>query len=201
MFRKMLFGFSAVSFLLSAVTVATAQDVTQSIEEQRTIYSDIAKKIWEYAEVGYQEEKSSRLLQSVLDESGFSIEGGVAEIPTAFVASYGQGKPVIAILAEFDALPGLSQAASTEKNPIVENAPGHGCGHHLFGTASTAAAIAVKDWLVSTKTSGTIRLYGTPAEEGGAGKVYMVREGLFDDVDVTFAWHPGDRKPPLDYRK
>jgi aminobenzoyl-glutamate utilization protein B len=169
------------------MSMGSPKDVSQSIEEQRDIYSDIAKQIWGFAEVGYQEEKSSQLLKSVLEEAGFEIESGVAEIPTAFVASYGQGKPVIAILAEYDALPGLSQEVSTEKNPIVENGPGHGCGHHLFGTASTAAAIAVKDWLASSNTPGTIRLYGTPAEEGGSGKVYMVREGLFDDVDVAFA--------------
>ncbi len=194
MFRMMLPVVIVEMFLLLASAGSTlAQDVTQSIEEQRAVYSDIAKKIWEYAEVGYQEEKSSALLQSVLDEAGFAIEKGVAEIPTAFVATWGIGKPVIGILAEFDALPGMSQEVSTEKKAIQENGPGHGCGHHLFGTASTAAAIAVKDWLEATKTPGTIRLYGTPAEEGGAGKVYMVREGLFNDVDIAYAWHPGDR--------
>jgi aminobenzoyl-glutamate utilization protein B len=182
----------AVLCVLGSSAISGGQDVTQSIEEQRAIYSDIAKKIWGYAEVGYQEEKSSKLLQSILEEAGFSIESGVAEIPTAFVASYGQGRPVIGILAEYDALPGLSQEVGTGKNPVVEGGPGHGCGHHLFGTASTAAAIAVKEWLESSNTPGTIRLYGTPAEEGGGGKVYMVRAGLFDDVDVVFAWHPGD---------
>ncbi len=194
MVRMMLSALLVMTIAVSAgVGSALAQDVTQSIEEQRAVYSDIANKIWEYAEVGYQEEKSSALLQSVLDEAGFTIEKGVAEIPTAFVATYGTGKPVIGILAEFDALPGMSQEVSTEKKAIQENGPGHGCGHHLFGTASTAAAIAVKDWLETTKTPGTIRLYGTPAEEGGAGKVYMVREGLFNDVDIAYAWHPGDR--------
>ena len=193
MIRMRLSMIVSVSCVLVAgmASGVSAQDVTQSIEDQRAIYSDIAKKIWGFAEVGYQEEKSSRLLQSVLDEAGFSIDSGVAEIPTAFVASYGQGRPVIAILAEYDALPGLSQEVSTDKQPIVVNGPGHGCGHNLFGTASTAAAIALRHWLESSNTSGTIRLYGTPAEEGGAGKVYMVRAGLFDDVDVTFAWHPG----------
>ena len=194
MIKMMLSGILTISCILSAtaISMGSQKDVSQSIEEQSDIYSDIAKQIWGFAEVGYQEEKSSQLLKSVLEEAGFEIESGVAEIPTAFVASYGQGKPVIAILAEYDALPGLSQEVSTDKNPIIENGPGHGCGHHLFGTASTAAAIAVKDWLASTNTPGTIRLYGTPAEEGGSGKVYMVREGLLDDVDVAFAWHPGD---------
>jgi aminobenzoyl-glutamate utilization protein B len=162
-------------------------------EAQAAQYSEVALQIWGWAEVGYQEERSSALLQSTLRDAGFEIEGGIAEMPTAFLATYGSGSPTIAILAEFDALPGLSQAAVTERKPLVEAGSGHACGHHLFGTASTAAAIAVKGWLESTGSTGTIRVYGTPAEEGGAGKVYMVREGLFDDVDVALHWHPGDR--------
>ncbi|MFN2447495.1 MAG: amidohydrolase [Vicinamibacterales bacterium] len=125
--------------------------------------------------------------------AGFEVKAGVAEIPTAFVASWGSGQPVIGIVGEFDALPGLSQAASPERKPLVENGAGHGCGHHLFGTASTAAAIAVKEWLSTNKRSGTLRFFGTPAEEGGSGKVYMLRAGLFDDVDAVVGWHPGDR--------
>ena len=117
----------------------------------------------------------------------------MAEIPTAFVAEYGSGKPIIGILAEFDALPGISQEVATVRKPIENQGAGHACGHHLFGTASTAAAIAVKDYLKKTGQKGTIRLYGTPAEEGGSGKVYMVRAGLFDDVDVVLHWHAGDR--------
>jgi aminobenzoyl-glutamate utilization protein B len=113
-------------------------------------------------------------------------------MPTAFIGSFGRGRPVIALLAEFDALPGLSQDASPERKPLAESAPGHACGHHLFGTASTAAAIAVKEWLAGSGSPGTIRLYGTPAEEGGAGKVYMVRAGLFSDVDAVLTWHPSD---------
>jgi len=143
--------------------------------------------------VGYQEEKSSALLQSQLRSAGFDVKNGVADIPTAFVASYGSGRPIIGIVGEFDALPGLSQKAVPQRDPIHEGEAGHGCGHHLFGTASTAAAIAVKEWLETHRTSGTIRFYGTPAEEGGAGKVYMVRAGLFDDVDAVVSWHPGDR--------
>jgi aminobenzoyl-glutamate utilization protein B len=188
------FPLAALLVLSSSVKVGAKEstDIIRSIEQNQSHYSDIARQIWDFAEVGYQEEKSSALLQSELEKAGFNVQRGVAEIPTAFVASYGQGRPVIAILAEFDALPGLSQEVATEKKPVVENAPGHGCGHHLFGTASTAAAIEVREWMESSNTPGTIRLYGTPAEEGGAGKVYMVRAGLFDDVDVTFAWHPGD---------
>ena len=154
-------------------------------------YSEIAQKIWGYAELGYQEEKSSGLLQKILEAEGFKIEIGVADIPTAFVASYGSGKPVIAILAEFDALPGVSQDAVPFRKEITKGGSGHACGHHLFGAGSTAAAIAVKNWLASSGKQGTIRLMGTPAEEGGAGKVYMVRAGLFDDVDVALHWHPG----------
>lgn len=172
---------------------AKRQDVVRSLEKEAKNYEVIAKQIWSWAEVGYQEYKSSELLQKTLKGEGFTIETGVAEIPTAFVASYGSGKPVIGILAEFDALPGLSQEAVPERSPVSQGAPGHGCGHHLFGTASTAAAIAVKDWMKSSGANGTLRLYGTPAEEGGSGKVYMVRAGLFGDVDAVLHWHASDR--------
>jgi aminobenzoyl-glutamate utilization protein B len=177
----------------AAAAPAAGRDVLDAIESRRAACAAMAKDIWGWAEVGYKEQKSSARLQAELKAAGFEILSGVAEIPTAFVASYGRGKPVIAFLAEFDALPGLSQDAVPERKPLVENAPGHGCGHHLFGTASTAAAIAVKDWLASSRAAGTIRLYGTPAEEGGGGKVYMVRAGLFEDVDAVLTWHPGDR--------
>lgn len=167
--------------------------VQKSVEKRTKEYEQIAKSIWNWAEVGYQEEKSSGLLKKTLSNEGFSIESGVAEIPTAFVAEYGSGKPTIGILAEFDALPGIPQEVATERKPIIDSGAGHACGHHLFGTASTAAAIAVKDYLKNTGQKGTIRLYGTPAEEGGSGKVYMVRAGLFDDVDVVLHWHASDR--------
>ena len=153
-------------------------------------FQNVATQIWEFAELGYLEEKSSALLQSKLQAQGFKIEKGVAGMPTAFVASYGSGKPVIAILGEYDALPGVSQTTDPERTKRPETNNGHACGHHLFGTGSMAASIAVKQWLEQTKTSGTIRFYGTPAEEGGAGKVYMVRAGLFDDVDAVLHWHP-----------
>jgi aminobenzoyl-glutamate utilization protein B len=152
----------------------------------------LAEQIWGFAELGYQEEKSSALLKQALADEGFMIESGVAGIPTAFVASFGSGKPVIALLAEYDALPGITQTASPVREPIPGKAGGHACGHHLLGTASTSAAIAIRHWLEATGTGGTIRLYGTPAEEGGSGKVYMVREGLFKDVDAVLAWHPED---------
>ena len=167
------------------------KEIIKSLEQKSETYGDIAQNIWELAEMGYQEEQSSVLLQKTLQDAGFTINKGVAGIPTAFIAEYGSGSPVIAIMGEFDALPGLSQKAVAEKESAGK-AAGHACGHHLFGTASTAAAIATKDWLSANKMQGTIRLYGTPAEEGGSGKVYMVREGLFNDVDVALHWHPGD---------
>jgi aminobenzoyl-glutamate utilization protein B len=155
--------------------------------------SEVALKIWSAPELGYQETETSALLQAELKKAGFKIEAGVAGIPTAFVARAGTSDgPVIAILAEIDALPGMSQTAEPERKPIPEQIAGHACGHHLFGSGSVAAAIAIKNWLQETGTKGQIRVYGTPAEEGGGGKVYMVRAGLFKDVDVTLYWHPGD---------
>jgi aminobenzoyl-glutamate utilization protein B len=167
--------------------------ILAQLESQEEAYTGIALKIWGYAEVGYQEERSSSLLQEQLRDAGFAVEAGVAGMPTAFVASYGNGKPVIAILAEFDALPGITQDSVPYRQPKAELGAGHACGHHLFGTASLAAGIAARHWLEQSGASGEIRVYGTPAEEGGAGKVYMVREGLFEDVDVVLHWHPSDR--------
>ena len=164
--------------------------VTSSLDAAYPRYKDIALTIWDYAEVGYKEVKSAALHQETLKKAGFQIENNVAGIPTAFIASYGSGKPVIAILAEYDALPGISQKATPERSSAGKDA-GHACGHHLFGTASVAAGIAIKDLLENKQFSGTIRVYGTPAEEGGSGKVYMVRAGLFNDVDAVIHWHPG----------
>ena len=155
--------------------------------------SEVALKIWSKPELGYQETQTSALLQDELKKAGFKIETGVAGIPTAFVARAGTSDgPAIAILAEIDALPGMSQAAMPERKPLPDQIAGHACGHHLFGSGSVAAAIAVKNWLQETGMKGQIRVYGTPAEEGGGGKVYIVRAGLFNDVDVTLYWHPGD---------
>ncbi len=167
--------------------------VLASIDAGGQRYGELAHRIWELAEVGYQEKASSALLQQQLAAAGFAVKAGVAGIPTAFTAEWGSGAPVIGIVGEFDALPGLSQAAEPERRVLVADGAGHGCGHHLFGTASTAAAIAVREWLAANKRSGTIRFFGTPAEEGGSGKVYMLRAGLFDDVDVVVTMHPGDR--------
>ena len=178
--------------LLSTVVFAQKPEQTiANLNSKKDFYSTIAQKIWEYAEMGFQEEKSAAILQETLRNEGFTITKGVAGIPTAFIAEYGEGKPVIAILGEYDALPGLSQEAVPEKKSAGK-AAGHACGHHLFGTASMAAAIEVKNWLKTNKKKGTIRFYGCPAEEGGSGKVYLVREGLFNDVDTALHWHPAD---------
>ena len=166
------------------------EDAIKDLASRTEQYGEIAHNIWDLAEMGYLEEKSSALLQETLADAGFSITKGIAGIPTAFKAEYGSGYPVIAILGEYDALPGLSQQAVPMKESAGK-AAGHACGHHLFGTASTAAAISVKEWMKANKIKGTIRFYGCPAEEGGSGKVYMVREGVFDDVDVALHWHPG----------
>ena len=161
-----------------------------SIDSNYSQYKNIALEIWNNAELGYKEKKSTTLLQKTLKEEGFAVQAGVADIPTAFVATYGSGLPVIGILAEFDALPGLAQKAVPEKSGIDGQAGGHGCGHHLFGTASVAAGIAIKNLMKENKFTGTIKIFGCPAEEGGSGKVYMVRAGLFKDVDVAIHWHP-----------
>ena len=170
----------------------TRQQMLDYLESNSRQYADLARTIWDKAELGYREVESSALLQSTLAAEGFDIEAGVANIPTAFVASYGSGKPVIGFLAEFDALPGISQAAEPVRQEIEGKNAGHACGHHLFGAGSTAAAVAVKRWMAQNGVKGTVRLYGTPAEEGGSGKVYMVRAGLFDDVDSVLVWHPAD---------
>jgi aminobenzoyl-glutamate utilization protein B len=151
-----------------------------------------ALQIWEYAEVGYKEVKSAALHVQHLKDAGFTVETGVAGIPTAFVATYGTGSPAIGILAEYDALPGINQSASAERDPIVGKNAGHACGHHLFGTASVSAGIAIKELIAAGKLKGTIKVFGTPAEEGGSGKVFLVRAGLFNNLDAVIHWHPDD---------
>ena len=183
----------SISLFSWTISQTTKNQFQQSIDDRAEQFEMIAKSIWDWAEMGYQEEKSSSLLQQTLKEEGFSMQAGVAGLPTAFIAEYGSGSPIIGILAEFDALPGISQQVATVRKPIPNKDGGHACGHHLFGTASTAAAITIKNYLNKTKTKGTIRLYGTPAEEGGSGKVYMVRSGLFDDVDIVLDWHASDK--------
>ena len=172
------------------LTAPNTAPMLAGIDAASARYGDVARQIWQFAEVGYQEVKSSALLQSELKAAGFSVKSGVAGEPTAFVAEFGSGKPVIALLGEFDALPGLSQDSVPVRRPLRAGGAGHGCGHHLFGTASVASAIALKQWMQANGVKGTLRMIGTPAEEGGSGKVFMVRDGVFDDVDAVIAWHP-----------
>ena len=190
--KSILFGIVGILCLHTAISQKNRESVVKSLNSKSKKYGEIAQEIWQLAEMGYLEHKSSGLLQETLQDEGFAITKGVAGIPTAFIAEYGSGYPVIAILGEYDALPGLSQQAVPEKKS-ANAAAGHACGHHLFGTASAAAAIEAKNWLKKSKKQGTVRFYGCPAEEGGSGKVYMVREGLFNDVDVALHWHPGSQ--------
>ena len=154
-------------------------------------YNNLQKEIWSNSELGYQEVKSSKALKDHLKANGFTIQEGIAGEPTAFIATYGSGKPIIGITAEFDALPGLSQDSVPYRKILKENGPGHGCGHNLFGVASSAAGVAISRWLKATNHEGTIRIYGSPAEEGGSGKTYIVRDGYYKDVDIVLDWHPG----------
>ena len=169
---------------------AKSSVVLNYIDNNFETYNNLQKEIWDYSEVGFQETKSSQALKNHLRQHGFSIKEGIAGEPTAFIAEYGSGKPVIGIVAEFDALPGLSQDTVPYRKERYENKPGHGCGHNLFGVASTAAGIAISKWLQETGTQGTIRVYGSPAEEGGSGKTYIVRDGFYKDVDLVLDWHP-----------
>lgn len=197
-YRSGLMYLALAAGLILPPVCAEAQDtrssLTEFIDAHAAEYGSMAQRIWELAEVGYQEDESARLLASSLTEAGFDVETGVAGIPTAFVASWKQGDgPVVGILAEYDALPGITQSREPTRASLEDAHAGHACGHHLFAAGSVAAAVATKRWMEETGEAGEIRMYGTPAEEGGAGKVYMVREGLFDDADVVLNWHPGDR--------
>ncbi len=167
--------------------------VIDLVAAEQAAGEQLATQIWEWAELGYQETQSSSALQAYLKDAGFRIEAGVADIPTAFVATYkrGRGGPTIGILAEFDALPGLSQSAVPQREPRVADGSGHACGHHLFGAASAMAGVALREWIINEGTAATIQVFGTPAEEGGSGKVYLARAGLFNNVDVMLHWHPG----------
>lgn len=200
--RHLLLFCFGITLILSNLNSETANaiflpdnrdEVLKKIDARAEHYGQLSHRIWEFAEVGYKERQSSDLLKAELRAAGFQLQENVADIPTAFVASFGQGKPVVGILGEYDALPGLSQEAFiAEKKTLLDGAAGHGCGHNLFGVGSALAAIALKEYLTENKLSGTIRFYGTPAEEGGAGKVFMARAGVFNDLDVALAWHPGD---------
>lgn len=166
------------------------QAIAASVDKHQQALIAISDSIWALAETAFQETGSSKILADYAEKNGFKVERGVAGIPTAFVATYGSGRPVISVLGEFDALPGISQKAQPTKEPLNEGAAGHGCGHNLFGTASLASAIAVKELIEDGKIKGTVKFFGTPAEEKFFGKIWMVREGLWDDVDVNLSWHP-----------
>jgi len=164
--------------------------IIKSVTNHQAELIKLSEDIWEYAETALKEYKSSKALADYAEAQGFVVKRGVAGMPTAFVAEYGSGKPIIGIMGEFDALPGISQKAQPTKEVLVPGAPGHGCGHNLFGAGSLGAAVAIKELLQQGKLKGTIRFYGTPAEESVGGKIYMAREGLFSDLDVCLDWHP-----------
>ena len=186
---------SLVALMLFTVQTAQAQKQTMvdRIQQRESTTWEWASRIWNLSEPGYQEVESARLLADALEAAGFRVERGVAEIPTAFTATFGSGSPVIAILGEYDALPGLSQQAVPEQLPRAGATYGHACGHHLFGAASASAAIAIAEQIQNGKLQGTVRFYGCPAEEGGSGKTFMVRAGLFDDCDAALHWHPASK--------
>lgn len=167
--------------------------IVRQLDSNTEKYQKIAREIWENPELGYLEFTSSKILVEELKSAGFDVETGVAGLPTSFVATYDKGGPVIGFLAEYDALPGLSQDAVPFRMELVEGGNGHGCGHNLFGTAVVASGTALKEWIDENNIQATIKIFGTPAEEGGAGKAFMVREGLFEGVDAVINWHPSDR--------
>lgn len=178
---------------LGLTSAMLAEDAVLSrIAAHAERFGAISRQIWESPEIGFQERKSSALLRDELRTAGFRIQDGVAGMPTAFTAEWGSGQPVIAIIGEFDALPGLSQKDVPHAEAITAGAPGHGCGHNLLGTASALAAVAVKEEMQSRGLKGTVRFYGAPAEEGGGGKIYMLHAGLLRDVDAALTWHPSD---------
>lgn len=193
------FILSGLMCVLLAQTVVAASysewedlkfSILEKVETRMDQMIETSNALWEYAEIALLEYKSSKLLADIAENEGFTVERGVADLETAFVAVFGSGKPVIGILAEYDALPGLSQENVSFKKAIIEGGAGHGCGHNLFGAGSLGAALVIKDLIQEGKLTGTIKLYGCPAEEDVGGKMYMAREGVFDDLDACLAWHP-----------
>ena len=184
--------FSSAAVAQDSITNDNKKKVINFIEGNSSELSGLSDDIWEYAEIAFKENQSSEALASYAESQGFTVTRGVGEIPTAFIAEYGSGTPIIGIMGEFDALPGLSQETVPYKEPLIEGEPGHGCGHNLFGVASLAAATSIKNLIESGELEGTVRFYGTPAEEKFFGKLWMIRAGVFDDVDVMMDWHPSD---------
>ncbi len=202
-FRLVFLGLSLVTLGMNSTKAEedakfspAQQAAIQSVEQNQAAILETNRKIWEFAEVGLQERQSADLIKAQLKRAGFQIKSGLANMPTAFVAEYGSGKPIIGILAEYDALPGMSQKTSPVREPFTEGKPGHACGHSGLGSGALGAALAVKDVMEQQKLPGTIRLYGTPAEETVIGKVYMTLAGVFDDLDVCLHWHPSTNNQP-----
>ncbi len=181
------------AFADGAVLSPPKAAVVAAVDDLSDTLVGVGKAIWELAEIGLDEHRSSALLADLLEREGFEVERGVSDMPTAFVASFGSGKPVVAYLAEYDALPGLSQKVSDVREPLLEGACGHGCGHNLFGPGSAGAGIALARAMREHSLAGTVRVYGTPAEEHGVGKVFLARDGWFDDVDACLSWHPSNQ--------
>ena len=186
-------GLLTVMLMASGATIKKKEEALSSIERHKADIIDLSDRIWGFAETALLETRSAAVLADYAEEQGFTVDRGVAGMPTAFVASYGDGRPIIGVLGEYDALPGLSQKAQPTKETLKPGAPGHGCGHNLLGTAALGAALAVKDLMAARKLTGTMRFYGTPAEEAVGGKIYMARAGLFNDLDVCLTWHPSDK--------
>ena len=190
--KRLVFTVLLLPFVLFSQKIGkNKQGVIASVENHKENLIKVSDSIWSYAEIAFQESQSAEVLANYAEKNGLTVTRGVANIPTAFTATYGSGQPVISILGEFDALPGLSQGTKPTKDPIVEGAPGHGCGHNMFGAASLGAAIAIKEQIEAGKLKGTVKFLGTPAEEKYFAKVWMVEAGLWDDVDVNISWHPG----------
>ena len=186
-------GLLIISQLAAGASVKKKEEAVASIERHKAEIIGLSDQVWGFAETALLETRSSKALADYAEGQGFAVKRDVAGLPTAFTASYGEGRPIIGVLGEYDALPGLSQKAQSVKEALQAGAPGQGCGHNLLGTATLGAALAIKDLMAAGKLKGTIRFYGTPAEEAVGGKVYMAREGLFNDLDVCLTWHPDEK--------
>lgn len=173
-------AFGATAALAGGADVKKKEAAVASVEERKAELTELSNQVWAFAETALREHKSAKLLAGYAEKQGFRVTRGVAGMPTAFIATYGEGQPVIGIMGEYDALPGISQKAQPTKEALVA------------GAASLGAAIAIKELIAAGQLRGTIRFYGTPAEEAVGGKVYMARDGIFKDVDVMLAWHPAD---------
>ena len=171
----------------------TKKEALMAIDREREAICTASDLVWDNPETAFLEYKSMEILCDLLIKEGFEVKQNIANIPTAFTGTYGHGKPVIGFLGEFDALSGISQVAGcVEKKPLVEGANGHGCGHNLLGAGSIGAALAMKEYLEKNGKEGTVVFFGCPGEEGGSGKAFMARDGVFDDVDFAVTWHPMD---------